>query len=530
MNHLLSILLLIPAVGAIVVPCLPRRAIRWTALGVASFASVFSLLLLLRFDVHLAPDVGAPGSGVMQLVERMPWIVRFHIDYLVGIDGLSLPLLLLTTLIFAIAVGASFRIEKLIRLYFALLLILESAVIGTFVSLDCVLFCAFFELSLMPVYLLIGFWGGSRKEQAALKFLLCMLTGSLVMLAALILICLNVHSFNLIDLPALAANKMAASRSFARWSPLLFVLILVACLIKSAAVPLHAWLADALVEAPAALSMILSAVMLKTGTYAMLRIAYPLFPEAAKHLWLPIALIGVGTILYGALCAMAQGDFKRLVAFASIALMGFVFLGLALLTAASFNGAILMMAAHGIIVAMLFFISEVIFSRAAHRDMGLLGGLASTMPRFWGFSAAGLFASIGLPGFCLFVAETLVLLGMFGALRGDSILISGNFARRGTIYALAIFALIGIILLAAGMLLALQRIFFGPGRAEQKNFPDIDERETALLATLAGVAILLGIFPGPLFFSMTGKTVDAMFGWFDHSPTASHVATEANIP
>jgi NADH-quinone oxidoreductase subunit M len=527
MTHLLSILLMIPAVGAAVVLFLPGRAIRWSALGIAIFTCLFSLVLLFRVDFHVTQGFGQPAdNSVMQLVDRAAWIARFHIDYLVGIDGLSLPLLLLTTFIFPIAIVASWRIEKAIRFYLPLLLLLESAVIGTFISLDGVLFCTFFEFSLLPAYLLIGLWGGPRKEHAALKFFLHMLIGSVLMLTALILIYLNVHSFNLIELPSLVAAKSSASQSFFRASPYLFLLILCGCFIKSAVVPLHTWLADAHVEAPAPLSMLLSAVMLKVGTYGMLRIAYPLFPEAARHLWLVVALVGLGSILYGALCAMGQADLKRLVAFGSISQMGFVLFGIAMLTTASFNGAIFMMIAHGVVVAMMFFIVEIISTRAGHRDLTLLGGLATTMPRFWGFSAAGFFASLGLPGFCLFVAEILILIGTFGALRSDSILRSGNYARRGTIYALAILALIGLILTAGYTLWALQRIFFGPERAEQAKFQDIDDRETTVLAVLAGMAVLLGIFPGVLFFPMTSGTVDAMLRWIDPSAAASHVMPE----
>jgi len=523
MNHLLSILLLIPAIGSIVVLFLPRRAIRWTALGITLLTFFFSLMLLLRFDAHSPPGIDhASGNGAVQLVERAPWIAGFHIEYLVGVDGLSLPLVLLATFMWVIACVASWNIGTAIRVYFPLLLFLETAIIGTFVSLDGVLFCAFFELSLMPVCLLIGLWGGPRRGPAALKFLVCMLFASTGMLAALILIDLNVHSFDLIELPKLIGAKLAASSSFHRLSPVLFVLIVLACFIKSAAVPLHAWLADVHVEAPTPISMILAAVLLKIGVYAMFRIAYPLFPEAARHLWLPIALVGVGSILYGVLCAMAQTDFKRLVAFSSISQMGFVIFGAAMMTAASVSGALLMMVAHGITVAMMFFIAGVVSDRASHRDLDRLGGLASTMPRFWGFSVIGFFASLGLPGFCLFVAEILILLGTFGALRSDSILLGGHFARRGTIYTLAIFASLGIILTAGYTLWALQRIFFGPERAEQKNFADIDERETTVLAALAGMAILLGVFPGVFFFSMTGKTVDGLLGWFERTAPTNH--------
>jgi NADH-quinone oxidoreductase subunit M len=262
------------------------------------------------------------------------------------------------------------------------------------------------------------------------------------------------------------------------------------------------------------MSMMLAAVLLKMGGYGIFRVAYPLFPEAAKQLWMPFAIVGVVSIIYGALCAMAQTDFKRLVAYSSVSHMGFVLLGAAVMTPAGVNGALFMMIAHGITSAMMFFVVGVLYDRAHHRELARFGGLASSMPVYTGFSTVAFFASLGLPGLCGFVGEILVLLGSFEAARPDSLLIKGGYATPTSIYVLSILACTGIALAAAYTLYALQRIFLGPERPEYKHLPEVDRREIAVLTPLTVMAILLGILPTVFFFALTNQTVSAFFKLF----------------
>jgi NADH-quinone oxidoreductase subunit M len=260
--------------------------------------------------------------------------------------------------------------------------------------------------------------------------------------------------------------------------------------------------------------MILAAILLKMGGYGIFRIAYPLYPEAGKALWFLFAVVGVVSIIYGALCAMAQTDFKKLVAYSSVSHMGFVTLGAAMMTDSAVNGALFMMVAHGITSAMLFFIVGVASDRARHRELSRLGGLATTMPLYTGLSTVGIMANLGLPGLCGFVGEIVTLLGVFEAARPDSILVRSGLATPAQVYPLAIVAVLGIVLTAAYMLWALQRAYFGPERPEYRNLPDVDAREQAVLWPLAAMAILLGVLPSLFVFTFTESTVDSLLKLF----------------
>ena len=264
--------------------------------------------------------------------------------------------------------------------------------------------------------------------------------------------------------------------------------------------------------------MILAAILLKMGGYGIFRIAYPLFPEAAKELWMVFAIVGVVSIIYGALCAMSQTDFKKLVAYSSVSHMGFVVLGAAMMTDAAVNGALFMMIAHGITSAMLFFLVGVVYERAHHRDLQRMGGLATTMPVYTGFSTVGFFANLGLPGLCGFVGEVLVLIGSFAAAKEDSIIMQYGRAHGTDFYpyimTLAIIACFGVILTAGYMLWTMQRVFFGPERPDFKSFPEVDGREVLVLTPLTIMAILLGILPTLTFFVFTDQTVKALFHVF----------------
>jgi NADH-quinone oxidoreductase subunit M len=529
-SDILTLLLLLPLIGAVLVLFVRGiDAIRWTAVAVAAATFALSLLLPVLYEstdagdgVHAAAAVyrtGVPG-GVVQLVERSSWIPSIGAQYFVGIDGLSLPLVVMTAGIFLLAAIASWKIEKLQRAYFSLLLALETAVLGVFVSLDLLLLFVFFELALVPMFFLIGVWGGPRREPAAIKFFIYTLVGSVALLIAIIGIYLISRdpatghgTFDLLALTGPALQARLAQHAGGMSGPLartLFLLLLFGFLVKVPSFPLHTWLPEAHVEAPTPVSMILAALMLKMGAFGLMRVAYPLFPAAAQMLWALPATLAVISILYGALCAMGQSDFKRLVAYSSVSHMGFVVLGIALMTRLSMSGALFMMIAHGVTSASLFFIVGVVYDRTHHRELSRLGGLLDVMPVYSGLAAIGILASLGLPGLCNFVGEAMVLFGAFGAAAGAGGPLVHAGASPLAIQTLAVLATLGIVITAAYMIWTLQRVFFGPGRQEHRHLAEIDTRERLVLVPLAVAAVALGVLPNLLVLSGSGPSVAAL--------------------
>ena len=346
---------------------------------------------------------------------------------------------------------------------------------GVFVSLDFFLFYIFWEVMLLPMYFLIGIWGGPRREYAAIKFFLYTLLGSVLILLAM----LGLYYYGAtptFDMTVLAANASNYSMSFQRWS---WIALFIGFAIKIPAFPFHTWLPDAHVEAPTAISVILAGVLLKMGTYGILRVNFSILPAASHELaWLFLGVIGTVNIVYGAMCAMAQKDYKKLIAYSSISHMGYVMLGMASFTAAGINGAVLQMFNHGTITAMLFILVGVIYDRAHHREINGFGGLAQQMPVYAGVTGFAFFAGIGLPALSAFISEVLVLLG---AWQTHPLMVAFGAATA--------------ILTAGYLLWTFQRIYLGPLNEKYKDFPDMAFREIFMLVPLGVIVIILGVYP-----------------------------------
>jgi NADH-quinone oxidoreductase subunit M len=414
----------------------------------------------------------------------------------------------------------------------ALYLFLLTGMLGVFLSLDLLLFYVFFELSLLPMYFLIGIWGGPRKEYAAIKFFLYTLAGSVCLLAVMLGLYAftpqahlglpgNGNTWNMLALQGRDATvyiagvahpvqgaKLAAlfarGGEYWRHAQWFFWLTFIAFAVKVPIAPLHTWLPDAHVEAPTPISMILAGVLLKMGGYALMRISYPFFPDAAAHFWPYVAGIGVFSIVYGALCAMAQSDWKKLVAYSSVSHMGYVTLGLAVLNRQGFDGAYFQMIAHGITSAMMFFMVGVVYDRAHHREINRLGGLWLKYPGYGGWSLLCFFAGMGLPGLCGFIGEILVLLGTFSAAA------SVPPDQRYLLYTFGIISAAAAVLTAAYILWMFQRVYLGPQKPEYDHYAPIQRREYLIMTVLGLAAVLFGVVP-VLLFKMTDPTFQSLF-------------------
>ena len=472
---MLTGLLLCPLIGMGVVLLLPRsgvRAIRLVALGATAAALLMSLRIL--GDIQ-------PALGQLQLVERVPWIPQLGISYHLGVDGLSLPMLLLTALLGFLACMASFTITERHKEYFTLYLLLEVGMFGTFLALDLFLFYVFWEVVLVPMYFLIGIWGGGRREYSALKFFLYTLAGSLAMLLALLAMGLKAHTF---DLPELARLAPAWDLGLQRW---LFLGFFLGFAIKVPVFPFHTWLPDAHVDAPTPISVLLAGVLLKMGGYGFFRIAYPLLPEAATWFGGAMATLGMINIVYGALVALAQTDFKRLVAYSSVSHMGFVLLGLSSFTVDGMNGALLQMFNHGVITGGMFLLVGVLYERAHTRQLDAFGGLGARAPVYAGILTFFSLASLGLPGLSGFVSEFLSLMGAFGPRPWQTIV-----------------SLLGIVLAAAYMLKVVQQVLLGPLAQRWRALPDMSAWEILSLAPLAALVLALGVQPALMLLVQDG--------------------------
>ncbi|MEO5909978.1 MAG: NADH-quinone oxidoreductase subunit M [Pelobium sp.] len=520
---ILSILIFLPLLLGAVILLLPKSMssyFKYLTVAVSLVQLIISTWLYFNFKTGEA-FAGVDQLSQYQWVEKLDWIRMdlgafgtLQIDYLLGVDGFSIGLVWLSALVMLIASLSSWEIKTNLKGYFALFLLLDTAIIGVFCSLDLFLFYIFYELMLLPLYFLIGMWGGVRREYAAIKFFLYTLFGSIFMLLVIAGLYLSVtdpatgnHTFNMVT--AMNPANYTAGSIFstladvqilgisARW--LGFIIVFVAFAIKVPVFPFHTWLPDAHVEAPTPISIILAGILLKVGAYGIIRIAYGIFPDVASSLSWWVGLLGMISIIYGAMNALAQTDLKRLIAYSSVSHMGFVLLGLASLTAEGINGAMMQLISHGFLSVMLFFIVGVIYTRVHDRDIYNFRGLANQMPIFTGFVMIAFFASLGLPGFSAFIAEIFSLIGAFSSQSANGLLPRW----------MAMISAIGILLGAGYFLWTLQRMFFGTLRLKKEEWKlklvDLNFREILTLTPLALLALVLGIMPSLAFDVMNAS-------------------------
>ncbi len=495
---LISLVTFAPLVGAVLIAFLPRSApdlTRWVALGTALVAWILSLLMLTAFIV------GEPG---FQFIEQADWIPLFGIQYKVGVDGLSMVLVVLTTTLTWISILASFGpITERVKEYMASFLILEVGMIGVFVALDTFLFYIFWEVVLVPMYLIIGIWGGANRIYATIKFVLYTLVGSLLMLVAILATAYAYQTTTgswagAFDFEIL--REHAATAGFAEGLQLFgFLAFFLAFAIKVPMFPFHTWLPDAHVEAPTAGSVILAAILLKLGAYGFIRFTLPLFPDAAHTFAPAIIVLSLIAIIYGAIVALVQPDLKKLVAYSSVSHMGFVTLGIFIFQEQGMLGAILQMVNHGLITGALFLLVGVIYERTHDRTIAKIGGLSAPLPVYAAVFGFFVFASGGLPGLAGFVGEFLVLVGAFDY----SPLVA------------AIAALV-MVLAAAYLLWMFQRIAFGELTDFVKglghHLTDMSPVETLTLVPLATLTVVFGLFPGLVLDLVHGSVLTVLEG------------------
>ena len=475
MIPLLTLSWIVPLAGAILLLLVPNRdgrrdgLMRWGALAVSVLAFAVTAALWAGFD---------PESAEFQFVERVPWIPAFGIDYYVGLDGISLLLVVLTGFLTPIALLSSWEgVERKVKEFSVFILALEAAMIGVFISLDLFLFYVFWDAMLIPMYFLIGIWGYDQRIYAAIKFMLYTMAGSVLMLIAIIALAYmhseatGAYSFDLLRLYA-----MEIAPDTQRW---LFLAFTLAFAIKVPLFPFHTWLPDAHVQAPTAGSVILAGVLLKMGTYGLVRFSFPLFPSAAAEFAPWLALLAVIGIIYGALVAMVQPDMKKLVAYSSVSHLGFVVLGICAMNVQGVQGAVYQMLAHGVSTGGLFLIVGMLSDRRHTRLISEFGGLKGPMPRLTAAFLIITLASIGMPGLNGFIGEFLIMVGAF---RWDPRFV--------------VAAGLGVILSAVYMLWMFQRVYYGPVTHEENaTLPDLRPREWASVVPLCATALIMGIFP-----------------------------------
>ena len=513
-SPILTLITFVPLLGSLIVLLMPKdkeRLIKQFSIAVSFIPLILSILLWVNLE---------KGGGI-QFEEQVAWIPAIHVNYHVGADGLSVPLIFLTALLTTLSLFySSFTIKNRVKEFFFLFLLLEMGMFGVFVSLDFVLFYVFWEIGLVPMYFLIGVWGGPRREYAAIKFFIYTLVGSVAMLLAIIGIYLNTGTFDIIQAAALrpfAENLTLGALAF--WA------IFLAFAIKVPMFPFHTWLPDAHTAAPTAGSVILAGILLKMGTYGFVRVILPILPQQCEQFGWIIGLLAMISIIYGALVAMAQPDFKRLIAYSSVNHMGYVMLGVAAACVVAaqrvkpvgatmaLNGAILQMIAHGIITGSLFLLVGVLYERTHTRRIDDFGGLLKQIPGYGGFLMLACFASLGLPALAGFMAEFHIFAGSFSvgalytqgpeqlaAILGNPRLVGYEWLQFSLyfLFLMTCLSVIGVIITAAYLLWVIQRVLLGPLKEQWAQLPDMTPLEWISLAPLGVLMVLLGIYPAPV--------------------------------
>ncbi len=565
----LSLVIFLPTLVALLIAFIPKGRVELIRL-LTLLATIVVACLTLWMALPGAGEFRFDASQAdMQHVVQLPWIPPFAIDYFLGLDGISFPLVLLTSIITLFAMIASWSVTKYVKGYCILFLLLETGMLGVFLALDFFLFYVFWEVMLLPMYFLIGIWGGPRKEYAAIKFFLYTLVGSVLMLIAILMLYFHsdlrqldatqlasahvsgdlakfvesaqapVHTFNILALAEMGQHTDLLNKpllfgwTLQTWS---FVLLFIGFVIKVPSVPLHTWLPDAHVEAPTPISMILAGILLKMGGYGIIRICYPICPQAGFDLAWMVCIVGVVSMVYGAFAALAQRDFKRLVAYSSVSHMGYVVLGLGVWTLAAHRdigsaignwsdywnmgvkGAMFQMIAHGISSAGMFFMVGVLYDRVHHRNLEHFGGLYGRMPQYTALAIGIFFAGLGLPGLCGFIGEVLVVLSAW------------NFSHL-----LAIISAFVVILTASYILWAIQRVYLGAeylGPHEESLTP-ITLRELSVAAPLLALAIWFGVYPMTVFHYMDAtvdRQVSELAEWSQRHVAESKSVVSHSVP
>ncbi len=474
MSHYLSLVLFLPLVGALLVLCVPKRnvdAVKWLANGVALAGFLLATPLWFWYN---------PNTPDFQFVERARWIPSIGAEYFLGVDGISTLLVLLTTLMGFIAILSSWAaITERVKEYYFTLLVLQTGMLGAFMSLDFLLFFLFWEVMLVPMYFLIGIWGSSNRLYSAIKFFLYTLAGSVVMLLGILALYFHYHSVTgIYSFDIVQLQTLSIPFNLQWW---IFLAFFFGFAIKVPMFPFHTWLPDAHTDAPTAGSVILAAVLLKMGTYGFLRFSLPMLPEATRHFVPFIAALSIVGIVYGALVALAQKDWKRLVAYSSVSHMGMVMLGMFALNPVGIAGSVIQQINHGISTGALFLLVGVVYERRHTREIAEYGGLSRVMPAFAAVFLVMTMSSIGLPTLNGFIGEFLILQGVF---------------TRSWVW--ASIAASGIVLGAAYMLSLYQRTMFG-ALANEKNqsLSDLSPREWVTFMPLIGLALWIGLYPAP---------------------------------
>ncbi len=511
MSNLLSIIIFIPAVAALILALFLRgddaaaaRNARWLALFASVASLVVSLFLLKGFD---------PANTGFQFVEDRPWVLGLH--YKMGVDGISILFVMLTTFLMPLTIGACWNVETRVKDYMIAFLLLETLMLGVFTALDLVLFYLFFEAGLIPMFLIIGIWGGKDRIYAAFKFFLYTFLGSVLMLVAMVAM---YWAAKTTDIPTLMTFKfrhdpiaVLGMTVTGGLQTLLFLAFFASFAVKMPMWPVHTWLPDAHVQAPTAGSVVLAAILLKMGGYGFLRFSLPMFPEAA-HLWTPLVFwLSAIAIVYTSLVALAQQDMKKLIAYSSVAHMGYVTIGIFTVTQQGLDGAIFQMLSHGFISGALFLCVGVIYDRMHTREISAYGGLVNRMPAYALVFMFFTLANVGLPGTSGFIGEFLVLMGIF---------------QVNTVVAAV--ATSGVILSASYALWLYRRVAFGPlVKAALATIQDMSRRERAIFAPLVVMTLLLGVYPA-VVTDITGASVGALITQFRANVPADATAVASN--